>query len=409
VSLAADPERIFSEALDYTVRVKTIISTPFIEDRQGVFTGAGFIIDVDRGWVITNAHVVGRSPSTVRVSLYGEPYQDASKLYVDPYIDLAILEVPMREQGVEQARLNCDAEPTTGHPVGAFGHPWNLDYTGTQGVISGKTSNFRGELLQTDAPINSGNSGGPLISLNTGRIVGINTASIDDEADQNTNFAIPAIHACKIVDLLKAGRDPSPPAFDVIFYDTQDGSELIVSQSYLSEGDIALQRNDEILEVDSEPVENEGQLINELRGRVRSVTLTVRRGGAVITLRGGFSPRPLMTERQGIYVAGLVIASSNYRDAVSLGSGHDLTIHYIESGSEAQSAELQYYDHLSSVDGIRVSDIAHARELIEASSHQESTWFEFKRFSFENGQIYEHIRRVLPVTDLDLMGNWTAP
>jgi len=127
--------------------------------------GSGFIVSAD-GIILTNAHVVGRSPSRVEVALYGQDFSEATKIYVDPYLDFAIIRVPqgVDTSGIEEPRLECDRIPSVGHPVGAFGHPWRLQFTGTRGIISGVTARFRTELLQTDAPINQGNSGGPLIS-----------------------------------------------------------------------------------------------------------------------------------------------------------------------------------------------------------------------------------------------------
>ena len=65
-------QTIFRNARDYTVRIRTQIVTPFLEDEQGSFEGAGFLVDAERGWVVTNAHVVGQSPSTVRVAFADE-------------------------------------------------------------------------------------------------------------------------------------------------------------------------------------------------------------------------------------------------------------------------------------------------------------------------------------------------
>ena len=93
------------------------------------------------------------------------------------------------------AELDCESEPGTGHPVGAFGHPWGLDYTGTRGIISGRTAKLGGEMLQTDAPINQGNSGGPLISLLNGKIVGINTAKVNKPRDEDSNLVVPIAQA----------------------------------------------------------------------------------------------------------------------------------------------------------------------------------------------------------------------
>ena len=62
-------------------------------DYKSSALGAGFVVDADRGWVMTNAHVSARSPSQVRIAFRGGAYKAASKVYVDPYLDLAILQL----------------------------------------------------------------------------------------------------------------------------------------------------------------------------------------------------------------------------------------------------------------------------------------------------------------------------
>ena len=83
----------FREARGYTVRVRTQIETPFLEDERGALEGAGFLVDAARGWIVTNAHVAGRSPSVVQVSFAGLPFQPARKLYIDSFADIAILAI----------------------------------------------------------------------------------------------------------------------------------------------------------------------------------------------------------------------------------------------------------------------------------------------------------------------------
>ena len=122
----AIPEEIFADASDYTVRVKARIEHAFGDDEAGVFSGTGFIVDADRGWIVTNRHVVGESPSEVQVARRDAPFQDATKLYVDPFMDIAVLETSL--DGGENANLACDdSAPGTGHPVGAYGHPWGFE------------------------------------------------------------------------------------------------------------------------------------------------------------------------------------------------------------------------------------------------------------------------------------------
>jgi S1-C subfamily serine protease len=130
-----DGEAVFHQAERYTVRVRTSIKLPFDTDEQGTFSGAGFVIDRSRGWVLTNAHVAGRSPSSMQVAFKDREYRPAIKLYVDPLLDLAVLALNPADipPGTTAATLDCQDAPAVGHPVGAYGHPWGLPFTGTRG------------------------------------------------------------------------------------------------------------------------------------------------------------------------------------------------------------------------------------------------------------------------------------
>ena len=126
-------------------------------------------------------------------------------------------------------------------------------------------------MLQTDAPINQGNSGGPLISLESGRIVGINTAGI--RGAQNTNFAVAIKYACRILQLLQRGEDPSPPDLRLVYFrDIDNRKELKVARSYAGDGMLTLMPGDiikQVVGVDG-AVENETQLIDRKSTRLNS-------------------------------------------------------------------------------------------------------------------------------------------
>lgn len=94
--LADDAEAIFAKAFAYTVQVRTSIELGFVEDEQGVGFGAGFVVDRARGWVMTNAHVASHSPARIEVAFGLGRFAPARRVYVDPFIDLAILEVADR-------------------------------------------------------------------------------------------------------------------------------------------------------------------------------------------------------------------------------------------------------------------------------------------------------------------------
>ena len=87
-------EDIFSKAGEYTVKIKSELRIPFMEDIKGSSSGAGFVVDKERGWIMTNAHVANYSPSEVTLAFREGDYSKAQTLYVDPYIDVAILKIP---------------------------------------------------------------------------------------------------------------------------------------------------------------------------------------------------------------------------------------------------------------------------------------------------------------------------
>ncbi len=203
----ADP---FEQALTYTVEIKSTVRWPLSDEKKGTAKGAGFLVDRQRGWIMSNAHVAARSPSSLSLNFHGEDTIPAEKIYVDPYLDIAVLRVDPAAipAFAQESRIHCESLPEVGTPVVAMGHPGGFSFTATKGVISGSTARMSTEFLQTDAPINPGNSGGPLISQDTGEIVGINTAII--KGSQNTNFAVASKYACTILSLLREGKDPSP-------------------------------------------------------------------------------------------------------------------------------------------------------------------------------------------------------
>ncbi len=106
-SRAPANEDVFKTALKYTVQVRATLPVPFDGDRKGSGLGAGFVVDAERGWIMTNAHIVGRSPSRVEVAFHGREFGEATKVYVDPFLDVAIRRLADRAaaKGVEAPRL----------------------------------------------------------------------------------------------------------------------------------------------------------------------------------------------------------------------------------------------------------------------------------------------------------------
>ncbi len=171
--------------------------------------GSGFIFDPS-GLVMTNSHVV-RGADEVTVTLADGREFVATEIKSDDFADVAILRIKTDEL-LPALPLGNDEEMEIGDWVLAFGSPFGLDRTVTQGIISAKSrglkqSNMRQEFLQTDAAINPGNSGGPLVNMK-GEVVGINTA-IETRSGgyDGVGFAVPVSLARWVGDqLVKDGK-----------------------------------------------------------------------------------------------------------------------------------------------------------------------------------------------------------
>jgi S1-C subfamily serine protease len=404
-------EDAFRDAATWTVQIRTSISRPFAEDELGSSQGAGLVVDARRGWVLTNAHVASRSYSHISVAFRdGEPLP-ATRLYVDPHLDLAViaydpssLEVVPREPS-----LDCKGSPPVGHPVGAFGHPWGFRFTGTRGITSAVTTRLGPNMLQTDAPINAGNSGGPLISLDTGRVVGINAAKIADEDVEGISFAVPMPYACTIIALLKRGQDPSPPMRLVDFaVDENDEQTMIVARSRLPAGALDLQVGDELLALNSpsRPIATESDLLDALRGRLNDVSLTVLRGGEEIIVEGAWPAATRVTERQGLWISGALFAESEILTGGQVGGSPALMVHFVEPGSEAESAALQVIDLLVSANGQSVDSLAALATIASRAADQEEPleMLLLRLASADRSELFVYQRRALPTTSVELVG-----
>ena len=80
---------VLEDAEKYAVRVKASISYPFAEDKAGTFNGAGFLIDINKSWFLTNAHVSGRGSGDIEISFKGREFVEAELVYADPDLDFS--------------------------------------------------------------------------------------------------------------------------------------------------------------------------------------------------------------------------------------------------------------------------------------------------------------------------------
>lgn len=404
-------EEAFRAAADWTVQVRTAVSQPFIEDDQGSWLGAGMLVDAKRGWVLTNAHVAGHSYGKIAIAFKDGHAIPATRLYVDPYLDLAVLAFePSRLLAqTHTPTLSCREILPVGHPVGAFGHPWGFRFTGTRGITSAVTTRLGVNMLQTDALINEGNSGGPLISLETGEVVGINAAKVKEESVEGLSFAVPMPYACTMLDLLRAGRDPSPPATAVDFArDDNDDLTMIVARSRLPTGTLDLRVGDELLGL-GEPTQDLAtvtDLMDALRGHLDPVSLRVRREGREMTLQGRWPPAAKITERRGLWLGGAVFADAESLTAGLIVGSPTLMVHHVDPGSDAETAGLTHYDLVVTADRAPVTslDALLQRARQAQARHQPLELLLLRIGDDTSGDLFVYEHRLLPVEEIAPIG-----
>ena len=350
---ANELERILDQANKYTVKIYNSTDTPFIEDSYSPSAGSGFLIDKTNGIIVTNAHVASYSPALNRVNFkHSNPVQ-SKQIYIDTDIDLALLKIDpasIPKEAVE-AKLHCKNDYKQGQSVVAFGHPAGKDFTITRGIISAVRfeSDFF-ESIQTDAAINRGNSGGALIDVSTGIVVGINSFGVED--NQGLNFALPSYTVCKVIDLFKNKRDPSPLNFNVIFSNNKEQGKFLKVSEVLT-ADNGLKVGDELTQIDGVKVLNPTQLTHESRGKT-NITLKIIRDNKEQELKLNLKSKGSVTERVGLIFSNVIVSekASSTRLAINQRMGNpksNLVVQNLRSGPA--SGKLRKFDVLIYVDG----------------------------------------------------------
>lgn len=170
-------------------------------------SGSGFIFSSD-GFIFTNSHVV-EGAEKIMVSLLNENEIEGHLIGKDPHTDLAILKI--YTEGYSVARLGESAKLQIGQFVIAIGNPFGYQHTVTTGVVSALGRSLRTQsgtlvdnVIQSDAPLNPGSSGGPMINTD-GEVIGVNTAIINGA--QGLSFSVSIDTAREIASqLIKSGK-----------------------------------------------------------------------------------------------------------------------------------------------------------------------------------------------------------
>lgn len=286
------------------IEIKYNVSS-FWGNSEATATGSGVIISED-GYIITNNHVVSTETSSssfytiteakgLTVKLYGDEKEYEAKIIgTDAYTDLAVIKIDAT--GLTPAVLGDSDELQVGEFAMAIGNPLGMDFTVTSGIISAVNREVSASdgtsylAIQTDAAINSGNSGGALVNLK-GEVIGINNLKLSGEGIEGIGFAIPINSTTDVVNQLIEFKTVKRPYIGV----TGQGIDSSITEIYglpagvsvkeVEEGSPAdkagLQKGDIITKIESKEVSTVTEL-NKVKYTYKigdTVTLTILRNG----------------------------------------------------------------------------------------------------------------------------------
>jgi len=203
--------------------------------QQSQAQGSGFVYD-SAGHIITNDHVVANATAISVMFSDGSKYS-AKVVGTDPSTDLAVLKVNAPSSKLHPLTLGDSSNLQVGDGVVAIGSPFGLDETVTTGIVSAlnrdisSTNNFTiSGAIQTDAAINHGNSGGPLLNM-SGQVVGINTQiESDSGGNEGVGFAVPSSTISSVVSKLVSGKTVQHPYLGVFVQTPANRSGAQVAQ-----------------------------------------------------------------------------------------------------------------------------------------------------------------------------------
>jgi len=261
--------------------------------------GSGFVID-DDGHIATNQHVVDGATS-ITVTFANGHTAGAKVVGTDASTDVAVIKADAPKSELHPLTLADSSQVQVGDGVVAIGSPFGLEGTVTTGIVSalGRTINAPNDFtisgaIQTDAAINHGNSGGPLLDA-AGHVIGIN-AQIESDSGGNdgVGFAIPSSTVRRVASQLVSGGSVAHAYLGVQLADATGGAGVAQVRGDGPAGDAGLRVGDVVTAIDGKPVSSADQLVGAVDGHKPGdeVTLKVRRDGRIRDVQVKLGTRP---------------------------------------------------------------------------------------------------------------------
>jgi putative serine protease PepD len=268
--------------------------------------GSGFVID-SKGDIVTNEHVVDGATS-ISVRFHDGTMAKATLVGSDKSTDVAVIKVDVPASQLHPLALGDSSTVQPGEGVVAIGSPFGLPGSITSGIVSAINRTITAPngfsisgAIQTDAAINHGNSGGPLIDVATNSVIGID-AQIESDSNDNAGvgFAIPIDAAKSVANTLIAGGTVQHPYLGVTVGDatSTSGAQVGCVVTNGPADKAGLKAGDAITAVDGSTVSGADALTANLSGRApgERVTLTIVRDGSTRTVDVTLGSRPSTTQ-----------------------------------------------------------------------------------------------------------------
>jgi putative serine protease PepD len=272
---------------------------PFGGSQTQQAQGSGFVYDT-AGRIVTNDHVVAGAGSVTVRFWNGQTFK-AKVVGTDPSTDLAVLKVSVPSSLLHPLSLGDSSNVQVGQPVVAIGSPFGLEESVTAGIVSAlhremtAPNNFTiTDSIQTDAAINHGNSGGPLLDL-AGKVIGV-TSQIESDSGGNdgVGFAIPSNTVSSIVSELISSGNAQHAYLGVAVSTSSAGVELTEVRSGTPASRAGLRVGDVVKSVDGKAVADGAELSSAIDAKRPGDTVTLKyvRGGTTKTVAVKLAERP---------------------------------------------------------------------------------------------------------------------